>query len=163
MSAALRWGLACVLLAANGSVAARVVANRGTAPGACQAAFPVSGQKLRARPLAVQNEGNADVFVTCAWPSEAAVTSIDVSGRSTSGVARTLSCTVVSGIDGRPSIPMSTKSVVLPADGASVDLEWLPADFGMTAFLPNRNNGVSCKLPPGSNLNTMGISIDRPG
>jgi hypothetical protein len=156
--------LAAAAVAAPHAVAGQVVTDVGTAPGACQGALPAHEGSLRKRPLAVQNDGSIDAFVTCAWPSEAAVTSIEIDARSVSGQAAQLSCTLVSGIDGRDAIPMSTKTITLPADGTRVGLRWLPEDFpGGLSFFPNRNNGVSCKLPPGTNLNTASISYERSG
>lgn len=148
--------LAAALLAGtchDASAASVFRSSSGNAVGRCQGALPSYEGALRKRPLALQNEGAGDAFVTCVFLSDTTNTSVQgfgVAARSLNGVASTLRCTAVLGTDGGPA-RYATRSVVLLATGedASV-LNWSGPEFpGGGAITPAESMSLSCLLPPG--------------
>lgn len=151
--------LALCTLAAIGSADAAVVDRsiNSNAGGLCQAALPAYDGLIRKRPLAVQNEGTADAFITCALTSVDAGAGnpeqVDIYARSNNGVAHTVTCTAVSGFAADTN-QFVAKTITVPADGSQVRMTWLPADFtATTGTLPSKLLSASCVLPPGSGLN----------
>lgn len=152
---------AAVLAAMAGpqpAIAARVVAQ---AAGICQGALPAHEALLRKRPLAVQNQGRANAFVTCAFSNPgnnsggSRVSGMTIYLQNVSAV-RTVSCTAVNaGVGASAGDALyATKSVEVPRDAnRSTALEFLPGDFPGGAFLfPGDAVSVSCNLPPGSGI-----------
>lgn len=123
----------------------------GSAVAACQGALPAYEGTLRKRPLAMQNEGAAPAFVNCAFPVENLLWRFEVSLRSMSGSAASVSCTAVNGYDGGEP-RYATKTVVLAADGSPASLIWRPADFGGADTFPIMQVSLSCVLPRGASL-----------
>lgn len=122
----------------------------------CQAALPAFETALRKRPLAIQNEGAATVFVSCAYTFQAGgrqgedqFVQARLSVQSVGGHDIAIQCTGVWGVP--PSFyAYSVKSVVAPASGAAVGIEWTGADIA-----PGHSGGeeyfsVSCTLPAGA-------------
>jgi hypothetical protein len=127
----------------------------------CQTALPVFDGQIRKRPLAVQNEGTSNAFVTCSfnrhWNSNAA-TEIDMYAQNNASVAQSLTCTLVAGIATGTSNQYVSKTVSLPAGGAQVIMTWLPADFSGGVF-PDTQYSMSCNLLPGVGLNDSYVSF----
>ena len=126
---------------------------------ACQGALPAFEGQIRKRPLAVQNEGSADAFVTCALLNLGYNSGTHrISGgtlylQNLGGGSRTVSCTAVnSSAVAAPGSPLyATRSVSVPANAnGSTELAFLATDFpGAPFLLPGDTLSVSCNLPPG--------------
>jgi hypothetical protein len=123
------------------------------APAHCQGALPNFEGALRKRPLALQNEGTSNAFVTCAIPTQGRVDGLEVYGSSHAGVAGNVDCTLVSGYKGGTNnyIP---KSMTTTADGEWAGSYWDGSDFpGEPELMPSSFIAVSCNLAPGTGLN----------
>lgn len=128
--------------------------------GLCQGALPAFETQIRKRPLAVQNEGSSNSFVTCAFTSQGSYgatttnpTTIVVWFNAIGGADVTINCTGVSGYQtgNNEYIP---KSAVAPASGGQVGMTWSAADFeGAPANFPAGAFAISCNLPPGGAIN----------
>lgn len=124
----------------------------------CQTALPVFDGNVRKRPLAVQNEGTSNAFVTCSFNSQYRITSVQVYFYN-SGTTGTLNCTGVSGYNTGPNqfIP---KSVSLTGGGPQGLLAWNAADFtGAPAEFPSGHFSISCNLLPGMGVNDSYVNF----
>jgi len=128
----------------------------------CQTALPVFDGNVRKRPLAVQNEGSGDAFVTCSFTGQVvelrgAVLVLVNNGSSDAS----LSCTGVTGLNNSVN-EYVTKTVVVPASGINA-LVWLGNDFaGAPDTIPGLGLfNVSCKLPPGTGLGKSYVVFDE--
>lgn len=121
---------------------------RQNAAGMCQGALPQFAGSLRARPLALANEGTSDAFITCSLVAENArrYQFINPLFFNRSGVATTATCTIVTGhVHSSPWY--YTRTVSLPAGGgASIELTPNGAD-------PSNMFNMNCRLPAGVELN----------
>jgi hypothetical protein len=131
----------------------------------CQSALPVFDGLIRKRPLAVQNEGTSNAFVTCAFTSEDdggvpyVTTDYTIWARSNDGVAHDLSCTGVTG-HATGSNEYVVKTVNLPADGSQRALVWSGADFADHApTIDYFTFAASCNLSPGVGLNDTYVNF----
>lgn len=137
--------------------------------GVCQGALPQFAGTLRARPLAIVNEGESTAFVTCALPhaeitaatgNEVAETASEVTltVANTGTGNLTVSCSMVSGNGfGSSNSRSSTKSRQLGSNG-SFELTWTSADVSNTAIVaPN----FSCQLPPGAAITRVSKTFLR--
>lgn len=123
------------------------------APAHCQGALPNFEGSLRKRPLALQNEGTGNAFVTCAIPTQDNVRSLEIYMSSHDGNEATVSCTLVTSYKGGSNayLPAST---VVPSDGRYARVMWSASDFpGTPGFFPSAFVSVSCNLPAGTGLN----------
>lgn len=141
----------------------RLMIDFANAPSICQGALPNFDGVLRKRPLAVQNEGVGDAFVSCAWSTETFPVRLHVQAGAIGGQAASLSCTLVSGTQGNAFVRVATKSIDLPADGAQQELTWRPEDFGQPAGseFPDAFLALTCKLPPATNLGATYLVYKR--
>lgn len=134
------------------------------ASGTCQGALPAFAGTLRARPLALGNEGGSAAFATCSIPSGSAGTTskaiteayayVTNSGSSTA----TVTCTLVDGYSDEASyLP---KSATLAA-GSSTLLQWSSTELpgAPTKF---KSPNFSCSLPPGTAIYWIGHSFTAP-
>lgn len=124
----------------------------------CQGALPSFEGAIRKRPLAVQNEGTSNSFVTCAFVNEYDVDDIravDYFGVflvNNGATDATVNCTGVAGFDTNDTNVFISKSVVVPANRADQALMvFVPADNGGNSFYPLV--AVSCNLPAGVGIN----------
>lgn len=127
------------------------------AAGVCQGALPAFAGTLRARPMALQNEGNAAAFVSCSIASGdlntgREVNAVYVQVFNSGTVDRTFSCTLVDGAYGVADY--LTRSITLPPNGGQSVL-FMPGDLPIpsTRF---RQPNVSCQLPPSIGLYQIG-------
>ena len=119
------------------------------------------GIDLRNRPLAVQNEGAAPIFVNCSFTTmgyydedDRNPAKVDMYFSVNDGHDDSISCTAVLGYKSDSSPIMKvTKAMDLPADGEEVGLTWLPADFGSADVMPSGLFNVQCVLNPGVGIN----------
>ncbi|MBJ6981724.1 hypothetical protein [Luteimonas sp. MC1572] len=123
-----------------------------SATGVCDAPLPVYNVHLRRRPVALQNESDQSVFVSCTLPT-------DVMGDSNSGSvvvgfksfagAATVSCTMVSGTSGA-QVFYVPRDQAIAANGRA-GITWLQvnkwSNSGTYAF--------SCNLPAGVAMETI--------
>lgn len=147
--------IAAAALSPLSAGATRVVAQ---ATAICQGALPAFETQIRKRPLAVQNEGAVNAFVTCSFNNagnsngSSRVSGFTVYLQNMSS-SRTVSCTAVnsgSGAKGSDAL-YATKSIQVPRDeDGSTALDFVPGDFIQGAFvLPGDAVSVSCNLLPG--------------
>lgn len=130
----------------------------------CQSALPVFDGNIRKRPLAVQNEGATNAFVTCSFAAQADVAggnllSISVIAKTSGGVDAMLSCTGVAGYEGElGGNQIVVKSRELQATGGRGSLSWNAFDDfeGHEFPLPF---SISCNLLPGMALLESYITI----
>lgn len=126
----------------------------------CQTALPVFDGNVRKRPLAVQNEGGSNAFVTCAYHSEdGPVLAAQVWFHNSSGVAGDVTCTGVAGYNDPTVRESAVKVVNLPGDGTQVALEWEAVDFPGGA-METGLFAVSCNLQPGMGVDDAYIAYD---
>lgn len=127
---------------------------RQNAAGMCQGALPQFAGTLRARPLALANEGTSDAFVTCSLVGENGrrYQFINPLFTNRGGATAVVECTVVTG-HAFMAARFYTRNVTLPPGGGG-SIELAP-DPGDPANLLNMN----CKLPPRVELNY--IRLDR--
>ncbi len=129
--------------------------------GICQSALPVFDGNIRKRPLAVQNEGSGDAFITCSYPSGegrfaggSPTTRVWQYMVNISANPVTVTCT---GVAGSPASSFQVvKSVVVPANSSTAEISWFAADFpgAPTTFPGNGAFSASCLLPPGAGVRT---------
>lgn len=128
--------------------------------GICQAALPAFEGQIRKRPLAIQNEGSSNAFVTCAFTSQAEATSVIMYFAGVDNVAREITCTGVTGFN-KGLNQFVTKTIALPASVSS-SMTWSPADFsGGSSTFPDARFSVSCNLTPGVGINDSGIGFNE--
>jgi hypothetical protein len=119
----------------------------------CQSALPTFDTSIRKRPLAVQNEGTADAYVTCGlqgtFLAAPLSTSVAVKLRNNTAASVAVSCTLTDAGAGLSNPIYFTKTVTLAANAVDVDLGFSSADNGGTAFI---YPAFSCALPPGTGI-----------
>lgn len=161
--------LAAIGLAALASAAPSHAVTLERAPSAtgvshCQAALPAYEGQIRKRPLAIQNEGTADAFITCSLPTEG--TAFGGTKRvflylvSSAATEQTVACTLVSGLT-NGILDYFPKSIAVPVNpsGNGILLDYLPADNGGANF--NRWVQLSCNIPPGVGIGHLGKYYDE--
>lgn len=119
----------------------------GNAAADCQTALPVYDGNVRKRPLAVQNEGSDNAFVTCSFTTQATDLSFVTLFLTNNNTTDTpVTCTGVSGYSAGPTqyLPQ-TKTVAASGLGSML---WSP-----DSILFN----VSCNLPPGVGIGTFRV------
>lgn len=159
VSCALTVLLAVGVLAGSGAGAVELPRVFSSNPaGRCQAALPAFEGQIRKRPLAIQNEGTAAAFVSCAFRSQVSATELQaftLAFASFDGATHSVSCTGITGYNTGTNQYM-VKTVTVPATGQSA-LSWIPADFG-GAFNYNLLS-VSCSLQPGAGINQTIVNL----
>lgn len=157
---------AALALPSTGNAATIPSKWKSNAAGVCQSAFSSgAGAVIRARPLAVQNEGAANAFVTCSLPynDEGPEQPNTFGGMGARLVNNTptpvvVSCTLVSGTSAA-SANYVVKETNIAANSANtmffdtVDLPGAPA----TILAPN----ISCSLPSGTGIIYVYYYFDR--
>lgn len=134
-----------------------------TAPGVCQGALPAFAGTLRARPLALANEGNATAFVTCGPRGTEPLYNQTISrafvtvGNSTAATI-TISCTWVHGF-ANSSVTQFVPVSVSVEPGANVFVNLRPAD--LTGSQALKWPQVSCQLPPGGLVYYTGVLYEE--
>lgn len=151
------------LCAASGANAAPAAISSGPA-NYCRPALPAFDGKIRTRPLAMQNEGSGNAFVTCSMGSVrefgtgADTEEYEVTVSNNSSQQMEIICTAVAGRAGAPgTIQTSTKGFSL-APGFGAVLEWNNDDFSGVAI--PLVVSYSCLLPPGGAINDMYVLYD---
>ena len=150
---------ATLLFAAAWAPPAEALRVTAQAAAACQGALPAFETAIRKRPLAVQNEGDAPAFVTCALTNPGTsngvtrIQSGQVYVQNLGSVTRSVSCTAVNSSASAAPAPAAylTRTLqVPPSTTASTAFSFAAADFaGAPILLPGDTFGVSCSLPPG--------------
>lgn len=134
----------------------------------CQSSLPVFDGNIRKRPLAVQNEGTGNAFITCSYPSgEGRAAGISPTTRvwqyfvNTTAAPITVSCTGVSGYPGLGN-EYIVKSLELAPNSTNGQISWFAADFsGSPTTFPGQSMfSTNCVLPPGSGLGQAYINSD---
>jgi hypothetical protein len=151
-----------LIFASNAAVAATSPrAFNQNATGFCQPALPVFDGQIHKRPLALQNEGAASAFVSCAFMSPAyglGVKEILLYADNNTSSDVVMSCTLVTGISkfGVPTyIP---RSILISAHNGDT-FDWTIVDNGGVNF-NNYALSASCNLPPGTGLSFSQIFYD---
>lgn len=150
-------GIAVAVVAALGASTTAHSVDRvvqGNGANYCQSALPVFDGNVRKRPVSVQNEGDSNAFVTCAYHSEGPVFGAAVWVHA--DTAGDLTCTGVAGYNGIQVT--SVKTVAMDGINQSV-LEWSEADFP-GGELGSGLFGVSCGLKPGQGVDDSYVGYD---
>ena len=159
--------LAAGLLSAGNASAVTQTRQFATNPtGICQGALPAFETAIRKRPLAVQNEGETNSFVTCSFTSQGNFganpsnpTGVTMYLNTSGGAAVSVTCTGVSGYQGGAN-QYITKTATLAATGTQSTFAWSSADFtGAPAIFPSGLFSVSCALPPGVAINDSYVTF----
>lgn len=161
MKLATGFALLTIAIASTYSISANAVETdhaNGTNPTArCQGALPAFETQIRKRPLAVQNEGTANSFITCSFEYDV-VNAIGNSGvlldtyfSNNTAAAVNLNCTAVTGFQGEDSVnEYVAQTIAIPANGHANPV-WIDTDFenGFASGLIS----ISCNIPPGVGIN----------
>lgn len=164
------------LALAVGAMLAPMDADAATSPrvfrsnpaGLCQGALPAFETAIRKRPLAVQNEGASNAFVTCSFTSQGGTsasatnpTSVLVYFNTISGTDTQINCTGVTGyVSGTNEFVV--KATTAPASGQQTSMLWNAADFaGAPETFPSGMFSISCNLPPGAAINDSRVSFSE--
>lgn len=135
------------------------------ASGTCQAALPSYEGQIRKRPLALQNEGVANAFVSCSLLSPGASASSFLAGE-IYAVSITLdnngphpvdvTCTLIAGASRSSANHYFPKTITLPAESTYNRIDWSQQpDFSDGKIGPPP--GMSCNLKPGVAMATTSI------
>lgn len=126
--------------------------HRANAVDVCQAALPAYEGQVRKRPLAVQNEGTASAFVSCAFTTQGGFDGVRIYFAGFDGASHPVSCTGVATSTSGVS-QYVVKSVQAPASSQG-SLQWTASDFtGVNNWF-----SVSCSLSPGAAINDYQVS-----
>lgn len=122
------------------------------ASGACRSALPAFDGDIRTRPLAVQNEGTATAFVTCAQQGnlDQRPTQLSIFVVNNTQAVSTVSCTVVSG--STAPVYYAVSVVVLP----TIDAIGATRPEAPALTFDSSNASWSCALPPGTGISRVG-------
>lgn len=131
----------------------------------CNGALPAFETAIRKRPLAVQNEGASNAFVTCSFSTQYDTASINNVGyfgvffNNQAAAPVVVSCTGVAGFDSNTTNVFISKSTTI-APGGSGEIFFQPIDNGGLGYYPLVN--VSCNLPAGAGINDtyVGFNVD---
>lgn len=130
----------------------------------CQPALPAFDGMIRKRPLAMQNEGTGNAFLTCGFgggfngvPS---AKTLSVGFTNLNQQPATVNCTLADAQAGVIDPEYFVKSTTVPATGAPVHLlMWSAAgDNGGVRFT---YPAVSCMLPPGVGIQVTNHTYDE--
>jgi hypothetical protein len=156
-------GTAAVLLMSGSALAVTVQRTQVQyGAGACQGNLPVSATQLRARPLAIKNEGTSSAFVSCSLAADDFFGALNdfngVAITNSTGAAVEISCTLVTGNIDFP-INFFPKTGTIAANSLGV-VSWSPAaDNGDVPF--NNSLNYSCLIPPGVEINGVFTNIEE--
>jgi hypothetical protein len=165
------FGMASFVLAVAGVMAAPAHAALevnevgANATSLCQGALPSFEGSLRKRPLALQNEGVSNAFVTCSFSTQYDVSDTRQIGyfgvffNNRTNAAANVTCTGVAGYNANTTNTFLSKTVSVPANG-DASIFFAPADNGGVGFYPLVN--VSCNLLPGIGIadTYVGFNVD---
>lgn len=150
--------LAAVLLPGTAAAVEEEMETSANATASCQGALPNFEGSIRKRPLAVQNEGTANTFVTCSFSSEYDVDDqrqVSYFGAwmsNRSSTPKVVTCTGVAGYDGYSDNVYVAQTVTVPANSAGQsNIFFEPADNGGEGYYPLVS--MSCAIPPGIGIN----------
>lgn len=145
------------LLALAATTPAQAVEVQMGATTACKSALPAFDGNMRTRPLAMQNEGTVNAFVSCAhanvannFDNEIDVAAVFLANNTTAPVS--ISCTLITDRLGAPNTYIP-KTVTLGAN-ARTNLIWTGQDDNNGDPLSNFVN-FSCSLPPGTGISRI--------
>lgn len=157
LAASLALGMALTPGVADAVERYRIFSTNAT--GHCQAALPVFEGNIRKRPLAVQNEGGNNAFVTCSYLSQKDIIVATMNVHNDGAVAQNLACTGVSGTHNGSDNEYVVKTVSIPSNGTRT-MQWLPSDFsGAPTVFPDSRFSISCNLLPGIGLNVSALGF----
>jgi hypothetical protein len=159
MKLATGFALLTIAVASAYSISANAVetdhANAAGPAARCQGALPNFEGSIRKRPLAVQNEGTSNAFITCSFEVDAGnaigngPVLLDTYFSNNTAAPINLTCTAVSGFQGDTN-EFVGQTISLPASGGG-NLFWVDTDFeqGLGSGLIS----ISCNIPPGVGIN----------
>lgn len=128
----------------------------------CQAALPVFDGNVRKRPLAVQNEGSGNAFITCNFNTQGgAITDVVVYFASSNTSSLSVTCTGVNSYNTGAN-EYIVKTAALNGTGGQNFIAWSASDFsGAPAYIPDGLFGISCNLLPGVGINDSYVIYDE--
>lgn len=162
MKLATGFALLTIAVASAYSISANAVetdhANASGPAARCQSALPVFDGVIRKRPLAVQNEGTTNSFITCSFEVDAgnaignAPVLLDTYFASTAGPI-SVTCTAVSGFNTGTNEFVSQTIEIDPADPDNPQGNGFWTDTDFDAGLGSGLVSISCNIPPGVGIN----------
>jgi hypothetical protein len=135
------------------------------ATGVCQAALPAFEGQIRKRPLALQNEGTSNAFVSCSLMGVISHATGLFAGKvfgvqlwldNNSGAPISVTCTLVEGRSGGTENVHIVKTVTMPAGSKDNEMSWSQdPDFG--GGMLNGSPSISCNLLPGTGISSTHV------
>lgn len=124
----------------------------------CQGALPNFEGAIRKRPLAVQNEGTSNAFITCAFATEggqalAGSRSLSTWYFNANDAATDVTCTAVSGFQTGTNEFISQTVTINPGEQGQIFWEDVDFEGGLADLV-----AVSCNLAPGIGINDTYIN-----
>ena len=135
--------------------------------GACQGALPAFAGTLRARPLALQNEGAVTAFASCSpayndfTENDEGASAVNLRLVNNGGVAVAVTCTLVDGSASALGAAIYLPAVVNVPAGATATLSWDPMDYPAPQPESVLRPNVSCALPPGVGIGYINMFYQR--
>lgn len=125
------------------------------AAGSCKSALPIFDGNIRTRPRAVQNEGTAPAFVTCAQQADNGdlATGVSIYLLNTGPAAVDVTCTLVVGMN---SPSYYTATLTLPAASYGSPMTFADLD---PVTLDGNGSSYSCQLPPGAGVSRLHLNV----
>jgi len=146
---------------AHADVAARTVL--ANAANSCIPSRPAYEGAVRKRPLAVQNEGDTDAFVTCAFANDGTVYYFQMAIQNQTPVPKNVTCTAVNGSNNIQTPAAYMVKTAFLAPNSYLMLTFDGSDFGGTAGnpLPSDFIGANCILIPGTGIGETAVVFEE--
>lgn len=160
-------GAATTFLASSADAATVLAKSQQNGAGACQGALPAFAGSLRARPLALQNEGSVTAFATCSpayndFASNAeGASAVTIRLINNGPAAVEVSCTLVDGSVAPSGDPTYLPATVDVSAGASATISWDPTDYPAPQPDSIARPNVSCALPAGVGIGYVNYFFQR--
>ena len=126
----------------------------------CQPALPAYDAAIRKRPRAMQNEGTATAFVTCALEGRGPDRTVNPNVRrlsiyftNSTDTNATVTCTALDPVNTSAESGTATRSASVGAGSSQDSMLFLPADINPTFGWSTP--AVSCALPPGVGITNL--------
>ena len=122
---------------------------------ACQLVAPTTSSKVRQQAAGMRNEGTTNEFVICQFTSTSPLEWATINFQSLDGVDHVVNCTGMVGTT-LGFVAYSSKSAAMGPDWWPAEIVWMPADFGESGDFGSALFSVTCLLPAGTQLVTLG-------
>lgn len=127
---------------------------------ACQLSTPSTSSKVRQQAAGMRNEGTTNEFVICQFTSTSALEWATINFQSLDGMDHIMKCTGMAGTT-LGFVAYSSKSASVPPDTFPGEIVWMPVDFGGSKDFGSSLFSVTCLLPAGVQLVTLGSHYEE--